>query len=267
MAHPIERLRWVARAEGAGASVLAREAASALASVANDLPALVTGCRRVIERHPEMAPLWWVSARMLAAENPVNEGWSAAAELESDDTSGVLAAHLPDEITVVALGWPEIAADALRKRGDIEVLVVDARNEGAHLVRRLDAAGGDAYYVREAGLGAAVRDADVVVLEAEAVGPDGFVAASGSLAAAATARQLDRDVWLVAGVGRVLPGRLWEALLARLELTDDPWNVDHEVVPLEWVTRVCGPAGVQSVEDAIKRADCPIAPELLRWEK
>ena len=257
----------MARAEGAGASVLARETAAALVSVADDLPALVTGSRRVIERHPEMGPLWWVAARMLAAEDPAREGWAACAELETDGTAGVLAAHLPDEATVVVLGWPEIAAETMRKRGDIEVLVVDSRNEGPMLVRRLSSAGCDAYDVRESGLGAAVREADAVVLEAEAVGPDGFVAAAGSLAAAATANQLGRDVWLVAGAGRVLPGRLWDALVARLDVTGDPWDLDHELVPLEWVTTVCGPGGTHSAADTAKRADCPIVPELLRWEK
>jgi hypothetical protein len=267
MPHPIERLRWVARAEGAGATVLARETAAALASVGDDLPALVTGSRRIIERHPALAPLWWLCARVLAAEDPSKEAWLAAAELETDETAGVLAAHLPDDATAVVLGWPELGASALRKRGDIEVLVVESQNEGHHLVRRLESSGVDAYDVPEAGLGAAVREASIVLLEAEAVGPDGFVASIGSLAAAATAVQLEREVWLVAGVGRVLPGRLWEALVARLEQEGDPWDVEYDLVPLAWVTTVVGPNGPASPEDAMKRADCPIAPELLRWEK
>ncbi|HVM09684.1 MAG TPA: hypothetical protein VM345_14545 [Acidimicrobiales bacterium] len=267
MAHPIERLRWVARADGAGASVLARDTAAALASVGDDLPALVTGCRRIIERHPAFGPLWWVAARMLAAENPAQEAWVAAAELETDDTASILAAHLPDEATAVVLGWPEIGATALRKRGDVEVFVVDSNNEGPMLVRRLESAGVDAYDVHESGLGTAIREASMVILEAEAVGPDGFVATKGSLAAAATARQLEREVWVVAGVGRVLPGRLWEALVERMERDADPWDVDQEIVPLDWATTVVGPTGPLAPGDAAKRADCAIAPELLRWEK
>lgn len=266
MPHPIERLRWVARAEGAGATVLARETAAALASLAGDLPALVTGCRRVIERHPALGPLWWLCARMLAAEDPSREGWAAASELESDPTAAVLAAHLPDDATAAVLGWPELGAAALRKRGDIEVLVVESQNEGHHLVRRLEASGVDAYAIPESGLGAAVREASVVILEAEAVGPDGFVATVGSLAAAATAAQLGRELWLVAGVGRVLPGRLWDALVRRLEQDGDPWDLDWEIVPLDWASSVVGPDGPWPPADAVKRADCPIAAELLRWE-
>lgn len=266
--HPIERLRWVARAEGAGASILTREAAAALASVGDDLPALVTGCRRVIERHPSIGPLWWLAARMLDAEDAIAEAWAVAAELDADETAAVLAAHLPDDTTVTVLGWPELAADALRKRGDLEVLVVDARHEGPQFVRRLESAGVDAYDVPESGLGSAVRESGLVLLEADALGPDGFVAACGSLAAAATAHALGIDVWVVAGAGRVLPGRLWEAVTKRLGAGgDDPWDADAEVVPLPWATYVTGPRGPEPAADAPKRADCPIAPELLRWDK
>lgn len=265
--HPIERLRWVARAEGAGPSILTREAAAALASVGDDPPALVTGCRRVIERHPTIGPLWWLAARMLAAEDPVEEAWLASAELDGDETAAVLAAHLPDDATVTVLGWPELGADTLRKRGDLEVLVVDARNEGPHLVRRLESVGVAAYDVPEGGLGGAVRESSIVLLEADALGPDGFVGASGSLAAAAVAKALGIDVWVIAGAGRVLPARLFEALVKRIEAGDDPWDVDAELVPLDWTTVVSGPAGPCPAADAPRRADCPIPPELLRWER
>lgn len=266
MPHPIERLRWIARADGAGATAMARETASVLASLGDDLPALVTGARRILERHPALGPLWWLCARVLAAGDPSPEAWAAASELESDTTAGVLAADLPEDATVVVLGWPEIAAGALRRRGDLEVLVVDSGHEGHQLVRRLDAAGNDAYHVPTAGLGSAVREASLVLLEAEAAGPDGFLAAPGSLAAAATARQLGHTVWLVAGVGRVLPGRLWDALVERVEREADPWDADFETVPLEWVDAVAGPNGLQAPGDTARRADCPIVPELLRWE-
>jgi hypothetical protein len=265
MPHPIERLRWVARAEGAGASLLTREAAGALASIGDDLPGLVTGCRRLIDRHPGVGPLWWLSARALAAEEPMRECYAAAADLDADPTAQVLAAHLPNETTVTILGWPEQAGEALRRRGDLEVLVVDSRDEGPSFCRRLAADGVEAFDVTESGLGGAVRESGLVLLEASAVGPGGFVATTGSLAAAAVARGLGIDVWLVAGAGRVLPGRLWEALVARLEGTDDPWALEDEVVPLEWVTGVAGPEGVAAPEEAVKRADCPVVPELLGW--
>ena len=265
MPHPIERLRWVARAEGAGASLLAREAAGALATIGDDLAGLLTGCRRLIDRHPAVGPLWWLSARALAAEDPSRELWAAAAELDADATSAVVAAHLPDDIAITVLGWPEQAGDALRRRGDVEVLVIDSRGEGSSFAHRLEADGVEAFEVGESGLGSAVRESNLVLLEASALGPSGCYCTAGSLAAAAVARALGIDVVVVAGVGRVLPGRLWEALVTRVDDADDPWALDHEVVPLEWITGVAGPGGVLDPSAAVKRADCPVVPELLRW--
>lgn len=265
MPHPIERLRWVARAEGAGPSLLTREAAGALATLGDDLPGLLTGCRRLIDRHPAAAPLWWLAARTLVAENPSRECWLVASELDADPTSAVLAAHLPNEAVVTVLGWPEQAGDAIRRRGDVEVLVVDVRDEGTAFTRRLTAEGIDAIEVPEAGLAAAVRQSSLVVLEASAVGPSGCVCASGSLAAAAVARSFGIDVLVAAGAGRVLPGRLWEALTDRLLDGGDPWALDDEVVPFDLVPSVAGPTGIEDAADAVKRADCPIVPELLRW--
>ena len=64
--HPIEHLRYVARATGADPAVIAREAADALVEMARIQPAgLVPACRRLIERHVASGPVWWLSARML----------------------------------------------------------------------------------------------------------------------------------------------------------------------------------------------------------
>ncbi len=265
MPHPIERLRWVARAEGAGPSLLVREAAEALALVAEDLAGTVTACRRLIDRHPQVGPMWWLGARVLAAEDPGAEAYAAADAIDADPTARVVAASLPDDVTVTVLGWPEQAAAALRRRGDLEVLVVDSGAEGSRLVGRLCSSGGDAVSVPEGGLGGAVQESALVLLEATALGPDGFVATSGSLAAAALGAGLGVEVWVVAGAGRVLPGRLWEALVTRVTDAGERWELQHEVVPLEWVTAVVGPSGPEAAPAAVQRADCPIVPELLRW--
>ena len=207
MPHPIERLRWVARADGVTATLLVREAAGALASVGTTDPAgLVMGVRRLIARHPTVGPMWWLAAKVLVSLDPVAEAWGAATELDDDPTPEVLAAHLPDDATVTILGWPEQVGEVLRHRGDLEVLVVESRGEGSAMARRLESAGVAAYDVPESGLGAAVRESSLVVLEAAALGPDGFVAVSGSLAAAAVARAADIPVWVVAGVGACYRG-------------------------------------------------------------
>ena len=47
--HPIERLRYVARTDGAGPAVLVRETALALCGMEFDPQSLVLACRRIAE--------------------------------------------------------------------------------------------------------------------------------------------------------------------------------------------------------------------------
>jgi hypothetical protein len=264
--HPIEHLRYVARATGADPAGLTREAAFALADMAAREPAgLVPACRRLIDRHVASGPVWWLSARMLGAEDPESAAVEAVEELDSDPTDRILAAELPDSATVLVLGWPDVCSAALRSRGDIEVLVVDAEGEGGPLVRRLREAGAEAALVPEAGVGPAAAVADVVLLEALAAGPGGILAASGSLAAAAVASHSAIPVWAVAGVGRVLPARLWDALTERLDASaDEPWDRACALVPADLVDRVVGPGGAVDPAVGLSAATCPPAPELFR---
>lgn len=261
--HPIERLRYVARAVGADQGLLTREAAGALAAFGDDPAGLVTACRRLVERHPSVGPLWWLCSRVLLADDPVLEAWQAADELDDDDTPQALASALAEDAVVCVIGWPEQVADALVRRGDVRALVVDAIGAGSGLSSMLARAAVESDDVSPDGLGAAAADADLVVLEATAVGPDAFVALAGSRAAAAVARHAGRPVWLVAGVGRLLPRRVWEALVSRLDDEGEPWERDDEVVPLDLVDCVVGPDGLRPVAEALQRTDCPIAPELL----
>ena len=264
--HPIERLRYVARAVGTEPSLLVRETAAALADVVRVEPAgLVPACRRLIERHLTTGPVWWLAARMLTAPDPVEAAWAAAGELEDDPTGVRLAAALPDDPTVTILGWPDLAATALHRRGDAEVLIGDSMGDGSALSRRLAATGMDVALVPDTGVAAAVVVSDLVLVEALAAGPSGVLAVAGSHGAAAVGGHAGIPVWAVAGVGRVLPGPLWDALLARMDERDDePWDRGVELVPAGLVAAVAGVDGISAPEDGLARASCPVAPELLR---
>jgi translation initiation factor 2B subunit (eIF-2B alpha/beta/delta family) len=141
-------------------------------------------------------------------------------------------------------------------------MVVDAVGEGHHLARRLSEQDGWVDEVPESGLGAAAASADLVLLESTAVGPEGFLAVSGSRAAAAVAQAAEVPVWLVAGQGTVLPGPMWDSLVERALGMVEAWEADEEVVPLALVDRVAGPDGLVSVADAASQTDCPVTPEL-----
>jgi len=230
----------VARAEGEDPGLVAQEAAAVLAACADDPAGLVTACRRLVDHQTTSGPIWWLAARVLAASDPVEEAWRAADQLGNDATSAALGYHLPAELQVVVVGWPDQAAAALARRGDCNVLVVDAIGPG----------GGLATYLRRAGT--------------DAIAVDGFAAAAGSLAAAAVGRQAGVPVWVVAGVGRVLPEPLWQAMLSRLEAGPDPWDRPVEVVPLALVDQVVGPDGPQLPAEVAARTDCPAVAELTR---
>ncbi len=262
--HPIEHLRWAARAGGGDVSLLVREAAGALSGLADDPAALVTACRSLVDRHPFAGPVWWLAARCLMSADPVAEAWQAADALGRDRTACTLVDDVPAEAGVVVLGWPEVAGTGLRRRPDTTLLTVDAGDDWSPGRARLARCGLHLVEVPQAGLGAAVAHADLLVLEAEAMGAAGFVAASGSRAAAAVAAEAGVAVWVVAGVGRVLPDRLWVALSDRMTGSDEPWLRPVELVPFRGTDFVVRATGRSAPAEATAVADCPVAPELLR---
>lgn len=147
--HPIERLRFVARAKGVDDSLLAVEATAALMSFAHEPPALVAGCRRVLARQPLCGPLWWACARLLTAEDVWAVAQDTISRLEEDPTEAALAYALGDALGDVpdpGTAAPEVMraramsaqravvepvrADADRRAGAQSWLVVA---EGVHL--------------------------------------------------------------------------------------------------------------------------------------
>jgi len=122
---------------------------------------------------------------------------------------------------------------------------------------------GERRAVRHGGVGD-VASADVVVVEVDAMGPGGLVIDADDLGVMESARVLEVPVWAEAGVGRMMPPRLWEGLVHRLEAAHIPRS--GCVVSLEGIDKVAGPTGVQSVPVALAGSDCPEPGELLaRW--
>ncbi len=262
--HPIERLRYVARSSGADQSALVSETAHSLATFRDDPAGMVMACRRMLARHLTSGPLWWLTSHLCLAAEPVGESRRRAEQFDADRTARELSLALPEGATVCLLGWPELAARALPARGDLEVLVVDVAGEASGLVRRLQRVDVDAVEVPLSGLGAAAASAQVLLVEANLMGPEALIAVAGSRAAAATTRQAGGAVWAVAGLGRIVAPSVWDFVLDRHGAGVEPWELEDEVVPLESVTAVVGPDGVRNLADALACADTPIAPELYK---
>ncbi|HEX7132448.1 MAG TPA: hypothetical protein VF228_07730 [Iamia sp.] len=260
--HPIEHLRYVARAGGADPVDLASEAAHALGAFDDDPAGLVAAARQLVARHPAVGPLWWLCSRVLVAPDPMIEGMAAAEELAGDPTDGVLAAFLPDEARVLIVGWPPTVVPALARRGDLDVLAADD-GTGVDVGRALGRVDIPVLDVTTQAVGAAAASVDIVLLEATATGPASALCVPGSRAAAAVARAAGRTVWLVAPVGRVLPGPTYDACVAAAIDPTEPWESDLDVVPLDLVDRVVGIEGPVDVAVGVGSPGCPVAPELL----
>jgi len=272
--HPIERLRYVARASGGDQRMLVRETAGALRGLRMEPAGLVVACRRIVERHPTSGPLWWFCASMLTAADPFHSADDLATEVECDVTPDHLYDLLPDNATVCIVGWPDLIGDAVMRRGDVRVLALDADDEGSSFVRRLQRADIDADIVPASGVAAAVLCADVVLVEALATGPAEALVLPPSRAVASVGYCSEVPTWLVAGRGRRLPDGLFTSMLTRIADIRAPWEAEAETAPLGLFTAVVGPSGlidassdvggsVAAFADALA-AECPMAHELLR---
>ena len=260
--HPIERLRYVARARGADATSLVREAATALATLRSDHANLVIAGRRIVERHPEVGPLWWMCASLLTSDDPTARAWEIAEQIDADPTPRRLAAALPDEATVLTIGWPELGGAGLMLRGDARVLCADSRYEASGFMQRLERYDVECEAVPAESVARAAAVADVVLVEAVAAGVGRVLAPVGSHVIAAVARSVATPVWLVAGVGRRLPVEYVDAIAEQVVACASGWDVEVDDLPIDLVTHLVTEDGLAEV--ATLRPSCPFAPELLR---
>ncbi len=261
--HPIEQLRYVARASGADAGMLVQEAASALSVFDRDPGAMLTACRRLLTRQPAVGPLWWMSSRLVVGADARQEARAVISELDQDRSGRELVNGLADGCTVAIAGWPNTTVSELPRRGDVRVLVVDVEGQGSSVVRRLDRFEVDAEDVDPAKLAGVVEESDVIVVEAAAAGSAAALVDVGSVGLAATARALGKPVWLVVGTGRLLHEQYWQAIVERLDTPDLPaFLAPNEVLSYGLVDRVVTGDGPVAVAD-LPGPDMPFAPELL----
>jgi hypothetical protein len=259
--HPIERLRWIARAHGEAPTALATEAAWTISELALDEPpALVTACRRLLESHVTVGPLWWVAATLLVAPDPDEAARRAVGELCSDPTAELLAEALRQRFVGQAALVVACPADTVREAlGSLPAAVVRVVGTSpglggevrgfARLVE--EASGWEFDEAREA-----VNGAAVVLLETLAAAPRGVLIAAEAMALVQAARAERIPVWAVAGVGRVLNDQLLGEMLRRA-------GAEVGLVEPGALDGLAGPGGLENPGEALARSGCPSAPELL----
>ena len=262
---PAERLRAVTR-RNVDEERLAIEAADALAGFASEPASLVVACRRVLAHHRSCGPLWWVCARILAAPDATLGARDAVQLLETDRTADRLGATLPllDEGQVVAVvGWPEAVDLAMVERLDVDAVAlrVDGANPAPALRRRFSDRGVRIVDAWDPTLTDVVR----FLVLASAIGPDHCLVPAGTIDAIDTLGSAVRDVWVVGGVGRVLPARIYDVVRqAALTSASPDDDAPVEELAISRVDCIAGPRGVQRASEAALRSDCPVVPELLR---
>lgn len=259
----MERLRHLARADGADPLALVRETASALRGLGDDPAGLVVACRRIVERHPTSGPLWWLCSHVVTAAEPYKVARRLADDLEADATLEALSGGLPADARICTIGWPDITGEVVCRRGDVAVLAIDTTDDADAFVRRLGRAGVQSELISPAAVTAAVLVADIVVIEALAASGDELLAPLGSRAAASVAYCAGVPMIAVVGRGRRLPVRTYDTMIERITDAEAPWLAAAEIVPLGLCSLVAGPVGLQAAEQASFAAECPMAPELL----
>lgn len=263
---PFERLRYLARWAGDDDALVA-EAADCLAGFADDPAGLVVACRRLLAHHPGSGPLWWLCSRVLCASDAADAAWESVQLLQEDRTGARLADTLPfphDE-PVAVVGWSDAIATAVATRADLDVLGVRLPANRA-VVARMRRSERPVRLVPD--FEANALGVSHLLVEAVAVGRAEAFVPEGAPPVVRALSETGAQVWLVAGLGRVLPDRLFDAMRVRMAARSDPFadrpDDDVETISLDGLDAVAGPGGLDAPSFATRHAECPVAPELLR---
>lgn len=212
--HPIERLRWIARAGEDPVEpleVLAVEAARTLAELAVAEPAAaVTAARRLTERHPSNGPLWWAVKRVLESDDPIGASIGVMGALSATGASRALSRAISARIVrgsaICALVPGPLLATALERRPGYRVRLVGEYRALAAAVAGTDL---EASAVELAGYEArdapeALEGAAVLLFEPQLAGPAGFLVDPVAAEVLGQASRSKARVWALVGPGRVL---------------------------------------------------------------
>lgn len=245
--HPIEHLRYIARARGADPRDLVRETAYALEALHCGPAEKLVACRRILERHADCAPLWWLCSHLVCGHD------DAADLIDADTTDRLLADALASEAKVLTLAGGSTVALGLGRRGDLQVFVTDSRHYGSATIQYLERRDVPCEPVQPEAIAGALSEVDLVVIEADAISPTRAITRIGGQVLAIVAQAAGVPVWLVAPTGTGLADQVLTAIDSHLRAEGvASWDLDHEICDLSLFDRVIA-GGVIA----------PFAPELI----
>ena len=255
--HPIEHLRYLARTDSADAAGLVAETAVALGALGAEPANLVVAARRIIERHPSVAALWWLCAHILVSNEPRACAWRLADELGDDPTGDVLAAALPAGAQVVTAGLDRPLGSALAARPDVRATCVTADPSIARAATRASRLGVMVDVVdadHRTAVAEAVAVADLVLVPLMAGCPGRVLVGSGAAVVAASHGGV--PLWLVAPRGACIPSRYVDAIADAVP--------EATTIASSEIAQVITPDGPAVDVAAALASSAPMAPELLR---
>ncbi len=259
--HPIERLRWIARADGEPAATVASEAAWTLGELGSSEPAAVlTASRRLVQRHPACGPLWWVCAHLVGSDDPLETAHRISGELYSDTVPDRVADALRVDFTssdvLCATSPTDVFREALSRRGTYVVRLIGTYRTLRHELRGLGVAVEDAtgFEVEEAH--EALDRASALLVEPCFAGGPGLYVEPGVASVVEQAVRSKVPVWALLGTGRVLTSQLAEAAA---HLCAD----DLELVSPEMIRQAVDATGTTDLRTALARSTCPPGADLV----
>ncbi|MDA8297000.1 MAG: hypothetical protein M0004_10530 [Actinomycetota bacterium] len=254
--HPIEQLRAIARSGDIDHAFLAIEAADALAELASEPRALVPACRRLLEHHRLAGPLWWLCAQVLGSPDPAGAAEHAAAQLIEDPTADELAGCLPGA-AVVAAPCSATVCDALAARPDCHAHLVGdplALRRALRAIGQGAAGGAEVLGYSPSQPDEVLDGASLLIVEPAVAGPSGAILSESAATLAEAGKAMGVDLWLVAGVGKVLPAPLFANCLSGESV--------HRLLAVEDIAAVIGPGGPAEPAAALAAGGVPSPPEL-----
>ena len=259
--HPIERLRWIARATSEPALTIASEAAWTLGELGADEPAaVVTASRRLVERHPTCGPLWWACAHLVASDDPLETARRVTAELYADTVPDRVAEALRDNFTrsdpLCATVPADVLRDALSRRGSYELRVIAPYSALRHELRGLGGVVEDVTGFEIEDVDEALEGAAVLLVEPDLASAAGLLVEPGVGLVIERAVHQGVPVWALLGTGRVISTQLAEAAA---EWADE----DLELVPSGQIALAVDDSGPGALLAALVRTSCPPGAELL----